>query len=61
MPTVQLRDVGELQHVHAMSTEARTTRGMKTICATCGEPVTEEYFYAGFAHGQPTAYSTLIA
>lgn len=52
-PSFEMRDVGDLQAVRALCTESRTRRGIKTPCAACGKQITDEFFFAGFAQGQP--------
>ena len=53
MPSIRLQDIGDLEHVHALPTAARIRHGMKTNCAACGGKIETEFFYAGFAQGQP--------
>ena len=52
VPSFVMRDL-ELEHVIALPTYRRISRGIKTTCASCGKAVTDEFFFAGFATGQP--------
>ena len=52
-PTSHMVDIGPLDHALRLPTVARTSHGMKTICRSCRQPVTEEYFIAGFKAGEP--------
>ncbi len=40
-----------LDHVLRLPMARRLSRGMKTVCDVCREPITETYFYGGFAQG----------
>ncbi len=51
-PTTHLVDIGPLDHCMKLPTASRIAHGMKTICRSCGEPVTDEFFIAGFKEGQ---------
>lgn len=40
-----------LDHVLHLPMAGRLRRQMKTVCDACREPITDEYFYGGFAQG----------
>lgn len=52
VPSFAMQEV-ELEHVAALPTISR--RGMTTTCASCGKAIQGEFFYAGFASGQPNS------
>jgi hypothetical protein len=47
-----MRDL-ELEHVLALPTVARISRGIKTTCAGCDGAIKDDFFFAGFAQGHP--------
>ena len=51
--TTRLTDIGELDGTKHLPTAGRIKAGMKTICIRCMEPVTDEFFVAGFKAGMP--------
>ena len=53
VPTTKLKDIGELDATRRLPMAGRLRRKMKTICKSCGKPVTDEYFIAGFKKGLP--------
>jgi hypothetical protein len=50
--THRLVDIGPLDHALRLPTASRVLHAMKTICRACREPVTDEYFIAGFKAGE---------
>lgn len=40
-----------LDHVVRLPMAGRLRRQMKTVCDACRQPITDEYFYGGFAQG----------
>ena len=47
-----VRPVGiVLDHAKRLPMAGRLRRQMRTVCDACREPITDEYFYGGFATG----------
>lgn len=44
-------EIGGLDNTLRLPTAARISAGMKTTCAACGKPVTDEFFITGFKAG----------
>ena len=46
-------EIGDLDHALLLPTQGRIKRGMKTICDSCGKPITDKQFVGGFKKGYP--------
>lgn len=44
-------EIGDLDHSLLLPMEGRIKHGMKTICDSCGKPITDKQFVAGFKKG----------
>ncbi len=51
-PTYAMREVKYFDAVAEFVTSARSDRGIKTICDSCGKPISDEFFYGGFKSGE---------
>ena len=46
------RNIGRLDHALRLPMAGRLRRGQRTVCKICGQPITDEFFIAGFRDGE---------